>query len=136
MSGESVPVTLPTVFTIGYSTRDLDTFIQMLRVHGVTHLVDVRTIPRSRHNPQFNCDTLPEGLRLAGIAYTHIEELGGLRHARPDSRTPAGTTPRSGVSPITCKRRNSKPVWRSSCNSRHASKPSSCAPRRFPGAVI
>ena len=85
MSGESVPVTLPTVFTIGHSTRDLDTFIQMLRVHGVTHLVDVRTIPRSRHNPQFNRDTLPEALRLAGIAYTHMEQLGGLRHARPDS---------------------------------------------------
>jgi uncharacterized protein (DUF488 family) len=85
MIGESVPVTRPTVFTIGHSTRALDTFIQMLRVHGVTHLVDVRTIPRSRHNPQFNRDTLPEGLRLAGIAYTHMEQLGGLRHARPDS---------------------------------------------------
>ena len=59
MSGESVPVTRPTVFTIGHSTRALDTFIQMLRVHGVTHLVDVRTIPRSRHNPQFNRDMTP-----------------------------------------------------------------------------
>jgi len=85
MSGESVPVTLPTVFTIGHSTRDLETFIEMLRVHSVTHLVDVRTIPRSRHNPQFNRDTLPEALRLAGIDYTHMEQLGGLRHARPDS---------------------------------------------------
>lgn len=85
MSGENVTVILPTVLTIGHSTRALDTFIQMLRVHGVTHLVDVRTIPRSRHNPQFNRDTLPEALRLAGIAYTHMEQLGGLRHARPDS---------------------------------------------------
>jgi len=85
MSGESVPVTVPAVFTIGHSTRALDAFIQVLRVHGVTHVVDVRTIPRSRHNPQFNRDTLPEALGLAGIAYTHMEQLGGLRHARPDS---------------------------------------------------
>jgi len=124
-----VPVTLPTVFTIGHSTRALDTFIQMLRVHGVTHLVDVRTIPRSRHNPQFNRDTLPEALRIAGIAYTHMEQLGGLRHARPDSPNTGCTTPRSGVSPITCKRRNSRPVWRGSFNSRYASKSSLCAPR-------
>jgi uncharacterized protein (DUF488 family) len=51
----------------------------------VKHLVDVRTIPRSRHNPQFNRDALPEALRLAGIGYTHMEQLGGLRHARTDS---------------------------------------------------
>ena len=82
---ETVLVTQPTVLTIGHSTRTLDTFIEMLCAHGVKHLVDVRTIPRSRHNPQFNRDTLPEALRLAGIAYTHMELLGGLRHARPDS---------------------------------------------------
>ena len=85
MSGESVPVTHPTILTIGHSTRTLDAFIVLLRVHGVKHLVDVRTIPRSGHNPQFNRDTLPEALRLAGVAYTHMELLGGLRHARPDS---------------------------------------------------
>ena len=61
----------------------------MLRAHGVKHLVDVRSIPRSRHNPQFNRETLPESLRPAGIAYTHMKELGGLRHARPDSRNTA-----------------------------------------------
>jgi len=85
MSGETVLVTQPTVLTIGHSTRALDTFIEMLRAHGVKHVADVRTIPRSRHNPQFNRDTLPEALRFAGIAYTHMEQLGGLRHARPDS---------------------------------------------------
>jgi uncharacterized protein (DUF488 family) len=57
----------------------------MLSAHGVKHLVDVRTTPRSRHNPQFNRDTLPEPLRLAGIAYTHMEQLGGLRNALQDS---------------------------------------------------
>jgi uncharacterized protein (DUF488 family) len=57
----------------------------MLSAHGVKHLVDVRTIPRSRHNPQFNRDTLPEALQTAGIDYTHMKCLGGLRHALPDS---------------------------------------------------
>jgi uncharacterized protein (DUF488 family) len=85
MSGESVLVAQPKVLTIGHSTRTLDAFVEMLSAHCVKHLVDVRTIPRSRHNPQFNRDTLPEALRFAGIAYTHMEQLGGLRHARPDS---------------------------------------------------
>lgn len=57
----------------------------MLEAHGVETLVDVRTIPRSRHNPQFNQDTLPQSLKAAGIAYVHMPELGGLRHARRDS---------------------------------------------------
>ena len=47
--------------------------------------MDVRTIPRSQHNPQFNRDTLPKTLRHAAIGYTHMKELGGLRHARQDS---------------------------------------------------
>jgi len=57
----------------------------MLAAHGVEELVDVRTVPRSRHNPQFNRDALPEPLRAAGITYTHWPALGGLRHARRDS---------------------------------------------------
>ena len=73
---QTVLVTQPAVLTIGHSTRTLDTFIEMLCAHGVKQLVDVRTIPRSRHNPQFNRDTLPEALRLAAIAYTHMELLG------------------------------------------------------------
>ena len=73
------------VFTIGHSTRSIETFIDMLKAHGVKRLVDVRTIPRSRHNPQFNRDALPVTLLQAGIGYTHMEELGGLRHARKDS---------------------------------------------------
>jgi uncharacterized protein (DUF488 family) len=74
-----------TVFTIGHSTRSIEDFLKLLHVHGVTCLLDVRTVPRSRHNPQFNRDTLPEPLRQAGIDYGHMPELGGLRHARPDS---------------------------------------------------
>jgi uncharacterized protein (DUF488 family) len=74
-----------TVFTIGHSTRSIKEFVDLLRTHGVRHVVDVRTVPRSRHNPQFNRDTLPDALRREGIAYTHMPELGGLRHARKDS---------------------------------------------------
>jgi uncharacterized protein (DUF488 family) len=71
--------------TIGHSNRPLDELIGMLRAHGVDLLVDVRTIPKSRHNPQFNTDSLPAPLRAAGIDYLHMPGLGGLRHARKDS---------------------------------------------------
>ena len=74
------------VLTIGHSTRSIESFIEMLRAHGVERLVDVRTIPRSRTNPQFNRETLAQSLDEAGIGYAHAAELGGLRHARKDSR--------------------------------------------------
>jgi uncharacterized protein (DUF488 family) len=71
------------VLTVGHSTRTIDELIELLQAHGVTRLVDVRTIPRSSHNPQFNRDALPKS--LAPTAYTHTPELGGLRRARKDS---------------------------------------------------
>jgi len=74
-----------TVLTIGHSTRTLEDFIALLKAHGVTRVVDVRTVPRSRRNPQFNRDALPDALAAAGIGYTHLPGLGGLRHARKDS---------------------------------------------------
>ena len=73
------------VLTIGHSTRELALFLHLLRTHGVMRLVDVRTIPRSWHNPQFNKETLPDALRSAGLGYQHMAGLGGLRHACPDS---------------------------------------------------
>ena len=75
----------PVVLTIGHSTRPLETFIQLLQAHAVKRVVDVRTVPRSRRNPQFNRETLPESLSKAKVRYTHLQELGGLRHPRPDS---------------------------------------------------
>ena len=75
----------PIILTIGHSTRTLDEFVALLRAHGVTRVVDVRTVPRSRHNPQFNKDSLPESLSEAGLKYIHMPGLGGLRHAKPDS---------------------------------------------------
>ena len=73
------------VLTVGHSTRTLKEFVALLLAHGVNQLVDVRTIPRSRHNPQFNRDALPRPLQKAGIRYRHMAGLGGLRHARRDS---------------------------------------------------
>lgn len=75
----------PTVFTIGHSTRELADFIRLLQAHGVTQIADVRSVPRSRHNPQFNQDTLPDALQTADIGYVHLPGLGGLRHAHADS---------------------------------------------------
>ena len=68
------------IYTIGHSTRPQAEFIGLLKHYGITTLADVRTVPRSRHNPQFNRDVLSEVLPEAGIAYEHIAELGGLRH--------------------------------------------------------
>jgi uncharacterized protein (DUF488 family) len=76
----------PTVFTIGHSTKTLESFIDLLKENSVHNVVDIRTIPRSRHNPQFNRETLPDHLRATGIGYVHIKGLGGLRHPCPDSR--------------------------------------------------
>jgi uncharacterized protein (DUF488 family) len=75
-----------TVFTIGHSTRTIEEFIEMLRAHGVRRVVDVRSIPRSRHNPQFNRESLARHLRAARIGYVHLKKLGGLRHAKADSK--------------------------------------------------
>ena len=73
------------VVTIGHSTRTLETFIHLLRIYGAKQVIDVRTVPRSRHNPQFNHETLPDNLKAAGIGYLHMPGLGGLRRPRPDS---------------------------------------------------
>ena len=74
-----------TVSTIGHSTRPIEEFIGMLKEHGISRLVDVRTIPRSRRNPQFSRENLPGSLQKAGIEYCHMPGLGGLRHPRRDS---------------------------------------------------
>ncbi len=73
------------VFTVGHSTRPLAEFIALLTAHLVDRLIDVRTVPRSRHNPQFNRETLPAALAADGIGYEHVAGLGGFR------RTDAGS---------------------------------------------
>lgn len=73
------------IMTVGHSTHPLDEFIALLKAHAVEQLVDVRTIPRSRHNPQFNHDTLAAALRNVRIGYRNMKDLGGLRNSREDS---------------------------------------------------
>ncbi len=74
-----------TVYTIGHSTRTAAEFVALLRAYGIRRVVDVRTIPGSRRNPQFNRETLSRLLRSRRINYRHMKALGGLRHARRDS---------------------------------------------------
>jgi uncharacterized protein (DUF488 family) len=73
------------IYTIGHSTHPIDEFTGILQAHDIRQLVDVRTIPRSRHNPQFNRENLPVSLKAVDIAYRHMAGLGGLRHPRRDS---------------------------------------------------
>ena len=73
------------VCTIGHSNRSLGAFVELLTANEIVRILDVRTVPRSRHNPQFNRETLPESLGALDIGYTHLPGLGGLRHARADS---------------------------------------------------
>jgi uncharacterized protein (DUF488 family) len=82
---------IPTIFTIGHSTRPIAEFLLLVQQVGVDLLVDVRSIPRSRTNPQFNADALPEALGSAGISYRHLPALGGLRH-RKKRATPSLNT--------------------------------------------
>ena len=74
-----------TLWTIGHSTKPIDEFVGLLQAHGIQRLVDVRTVPRSRHNPQFNTNPLAKSLTKAGLAYVHMPQLGGLRKAKKDS---------------------------------------------------
>lgn len=75
-----------TLYTIGHSTRTIEEFVDLLKAHGVQEVVDVRTIPKSRHNPQFNEETLKDSLEKVGVDYAHIEKLGGLRRTTSDSK--------------------------------------------------
>jgi uncharacterized protein (DUF488 family) len=74
-----------TVLTVGHSTRSIDEFISLLEAQAVEQLVDVRSIPKSRHVPQFNSDALAASLHESGIEYVHLPSLGGRRHAKKDS---------------------------------------------------
>lgn len=73
------------VYTIGHSTRPVEEFIKILKAYGITLLVDIRTISRSRHNPQYEEAALRNALEDQKIGYLHLAALGGLRHARKDS---------------------------------------------------
>ena len=73
------------IFTVGHSTLPIERFIALLQIYGIERLVDIRTMPRSRHNPQFNDTALAASLTGHNLEYVHVQVLGGLRHARKDS---------------------------------------------------
>jgi uncharacterized protein (DUF488 family) len=74
-----------TIFTVGHSTLPIERFIALLKIYGVERLVDIRTVPRSRHNPQFNDTAMADSLTAAHLEYVPMPALGGLRHTRKDS---------------------------------------------------
>ncbi len=74
-----------TVYTLGHSTRQLNELVDILKRFDIRFLADIRSIPRSRYNPQFNSDSFSKQLKKRDITYQHIAELGGLRHTRKDS---------------------------------------------------
>jgi uncharacterized protein (DUF488 family) len=76
----------PRILTIGHSTRTIEDFTDLLQAHGVQLIVDIRTVPRSRRNPQFNEETLAASLKESGIDYVRLKELGGLRRPKKDSQ--------------------------------------------------
>ena len=84
-SGYNLQMEHLVVLTIGHSTRTLDEFIEILKTHDLNLVVDVRTVPRSRHNPQFNKEILPDQLKRFGIKYIHLPDIGGLRHSKTNS---------------------------------------------------
>ena len=74
-----------TIFTLGHSTLPIERFVAVLQAYAIARLADIRTIPRSRHNPQFSDTALAKGLKALHLDYVHMRALGGLRHARRDS---------------------------------------------------
>jgi len=75
----------PCIYTIGHSTRSIEDFIALLQAHEIETVIDIRTVPKSRHCPQFNQDAVKQSLKLAKIGYRHKKSLGGFRHAAKDS---------------------------------------------------
>jgi uncharacterized protein (DUF488 family) len=73
------------IYTIGHSTHPIEDFIDLLKGYKIEMLIDVRTIPKSRHNPQFNKETLETVLKEFDIQYHHLSKLGGLRHTTKES---------------------------------------------------
>ncbi len=88
MKGQAAPAPewpQDALFSVGHSTQSAADFLALLQAYGIALIADIRSVPRSRRNPQFNFDSLAASLRAAGIDYLHLPTLGGLRHARKDS---------------------------------------------------
>jgi uncharacterized protein (DUF488 family) len=76
---------MSTIYTVGHSTRTVEEFIGLLKCFGIDLVADIRTVPKSRHNPQFHIDQFPGLLASAGIDYRHLPGLGGLRRPTKES---------------------------------------------------
>ena len=76
----------PAIYTIGHSNHTLLKFVELLKAHKIKEVIDVRTVPKSRHNPQFNEERLAASLKKKDVAYRHSKLLGGFRHANKDSK--------------------------------------------------
>ena len=97
-----------TIFTIGHSTHSIEEFVEMLKAHDIKLIVDVRTIPKSRHNPQYNSVTLAAALQKRAIGYKHLPGLGGFAMRRRIRSIRPGKTLHSGDLRIICKQKNSR----------------------------
>lgn len=73
------------IFTLGHSVLPIERFLALLHIYGIKCIVDIRSVPRSRHNPQFNDAALADSLAAKHLGYTHMLALGGLRHAHKNS---------------------------------------------------
>jgi len=104
----------PSIFTIGHSTRSIDEFVKLLQIYDITEVIDVRSIPKSRHNPQFSAEVLKQSLKRARIRYNHLKKLGGLRHTKNDSLNSVGIILHSEGSRITWQRKNFRKGWKHS----------------------
>jgi hypothetical protein len=103
-------------FTIGHSTRPIEAFVELLRAGQVAMVIDIRTVPRSRTNPQYNLDALPATLAEYQIGHGRIDALGGLRGKSrdlPPEVNGCGRTRASTIMPTTPCRRRSGTAWKS-----------------------
>lgn len=83
------------LYALGHSTRPLEEFLGILRRHGIATLADIRTVPRSAHNPQYDQPALKSALARGGIGYVHLASLGGLRRSKGENPDTAGWRNRS-----------------------------------------
>src|SRR5215213_3274521 len=85
MAAHAYDHAMPTIFTVGHSTRPAEEFLEILRAHGIAAIADVRLIPKSRRYPHFNSEQMQEWLPKSGIEYFPFKHLGGRRRPRKDS---------------------------------------------------
>jgi uncharacterized protein (DUF488 family) len=126
----------PSIFTVGHSTRSIDEFVKLLQAHGVKEIVDVRSIPMSRHNPQFNTDTIKESLQREHIRYKHLKKLGGLRHANKGSINLGWRNASFRGFADYMATRSFRRAWKRSWKSQAWERPPSCAQRLYRGDAI